>query len=67
MVEKWEDYILPNHLPFSRIEEEFLAGTRVMLALEEISSHYLKKGFQKVSRKFLEELTSTVLSTVAAR
>ena len=59
--------MLPNHLSFTAIEEEhFLVGTRVHAALEKMTSQYLKKEFRSSARRFLEEFTSTVLSTVAA-
>ena len=44
-----------------------LAGSRIGSALEKVRSVYLRKEFRKDARKFLEELTSTVLSTVTAR
>ena len=68
VVERWESYILPNHSSFTAIEEEhFLVGTRVHAALEEMTIQYLKKEFRSSARRFLEEFTSTVLPTVAAR
>ena len=63
---RWESYMLPNHSPFPAIEEEhFLVGTRVHAALENMASQYLKKEFRSGAHRFLEESTSTVLSTVA--
>ena len=60
--------MLPNHSSFTAIEEEhFLVGTRVHSALEKMTSQFLNKEFRSSARLFLEELTSTVLSTVAAR
>ena len=60
--------MLPNHSSFTAIEEEhFLVTTRVHAALEKMTSQYLKKEFRNSARRFLEEFTSTVLSTVAAR
>ena len=60
--------MLPNHSSFTAIEEEhFLVGTRVHAALEKMTSQYLKKEFRSSARRFLEEFTSTVLSTIAAR
>ena len=54
--------------PSPAIEEEhFLVGTRVHAALEKMTSQYLKKEFRSSARRFLEEYTSTVSSTVAAR
>ena len=68
VVEKWESYMLPNHSSFTAIEDQhFLVGTRVHAALEKMSSQYLKKEFRSSARRFLEDFTSTVLSTVAAR
>ena len=60
--------MLPNHSSFTAIEEEhFLVGTRVHAALEKMTSPYLKKEVRSSARRFLEEFTSSVLSTVAAR
>ena len=68
VVEKWESYMLPNHSSFTAIEDQhFLVGTRVHATLERMTSQYLKKEFRSSARRFLEEFTSTVLSTVAAR
>ena len=68
LVEQWDDYVLPNHSKFVPIADgEFLAGTRVLAALNKIGSSYLKREFQRDARRFLEEFTSSVLSTVAAR
>ena len=41
--------------------------TRVLAALNKIGTSYLKKYFQRDARRFLEEFTTSVLSTVAAR
>ena len=60
--------MLPNHSNFAPIADgEFLAGTRVLAALNKIGSSYLKREFQRDARRFLEEFTTSVLSTVAAR
>ena len=60
--------MLPNHSSFAAIEEEdFVVGTRGHAALEKLTSQYLRKKFKGSSRRFLEDFTSTVLSTVAAR
>ena len=68
VIEKWESYMLPNHSSFAAIgKEHFLVGTRVHAALEKMRSQQLKKEFRSSARRFLEEFTSTVLSTVAAR
>ena len=60
--------MLPSHSSFTAIDEEhFLVGTRVHAALEKMTSQYLEKEFRSSARRFLEDFTSTVLSTVAAR
>ena len=60
--------MLPNHSSFTAVEEDqFLVETRVHAALEKMTSHYFKREFRSSARRFLEEITSTVLSTVAAR
>ena len=68
LVEQCDDYVLPNHSKFATIADgEFLAGTRVLAALNKIGSKYLKREFQRDARRFSEEFTTSVLSTVAAR
>ena len=68
LVEQWVEYVLPNHSKFPPIPDgEFLAGTRVLAALNKIGSSYLRREFQRDARRFLEEFTTSVLSTVAAR
>ena len=68
LVEKWEDYMLPNHSSFAATDEEhFLVGTRIHAALEKMSSPYLLKEFRTSARRFLDEFCCTILSTVAAR
>ena len=68
LVEKWEEYITPNHSRFAAIKEDrFLAGTRVLSALEKVGSSYLRKEFRRDCRNFLEDFVNCVLSTVAAR
>ena len=58
----------PNYSKFAAIEEaRFLAGTRVLSALEKVGNCYLKKEFRRDCRKFLEDFVNCVLSTVAAR
>ena len=67
LVEQWDDYVLPNHSKFAPIADgELLAGTRALEARNKIGSSYLKRGFQRDARRFLEEFTTSVLSTVAA-
>ena len=67
-VEQWDDYVLPNQSKFPPIADgEFLAGTRVLAALNKIDSSFLKREFQPDARSFLEDFTISVLSTVAAR
>ena len=68
VIEKWEVYMLPNHSCFGAIpEEHFLEGTRLLSSLEKINSSFLRKEFRRNCRRFLEDLVSTILSTVAAR
>ena len=68
LVEKWADYMLPNHSSFAGIDEEhFLVGTRIHADLEKISSSYLKREFRSNARRFLDDFCSTILSTVTAR
>ena len=68
VIEKWEAYMLPNHSCFGSIaEEHFLEGTRLLASLEKINSSFLRKEFCRDCRRFLEDLASTILSTVAAR
>ena len=68
VIEKWEAYMLPNQLCFGAISEEhFLEGTRLLASLEKTNSSFLRKEFRRDCRPFLEDLVSTILSTVAAR
>ena len=68
IVERLENYLLPNHSLFAPIEEgNFLVGTRVHAALVKMTSYHLKNEFRNSSHRFFEEFTSTVLSTFAAR
>ena len=68
LVEQWDEYVLANHSKFPAVAEgEFLSRTQVLAALNKIGSSYLKKEFQGDARRFLEEFTTPVLSTVAAR
>ena len=46
LVEQWDDYVLPNHSKFPpNADGEFLAGTRVLAALNKIGSFYLQREF----------------------
>ena len=68
LVEKWEEYVVPSHSRFTAIDEkDFLAGTRVMAALDKVGSPYLQKEFRRDARRFLEDFVNCVLSTVASR
>ena len=68
LVEQWDDYVLPNHSKVPPIADgEFLAGTRLLAALNKIGSSYLQREFQHDARRLLEEFSTSVLSTVAAR
>ena len=67
-VEQRQEYIVPNHSRFPAIDDKnFLVGTRVMVALGKVGSHYLQKEFRHDARRFLEVFVNCVLSTVAAR
>ena len=46
--------------------QNVLVGTRVMVALGKVGSHYLQTEFRLESRRFLEDFVICVLSTVAA-
>ena len=60
--------MLPNHSCFGAIAEEyFLEGTRLLASLEKINSSFLRNEFHNDCRRFLDDLVSTILSTVAAR
>ena len=60
--------MLPNHSCFAATSEEhFWEGTRLLASLEKINSSFLRKEFRRDCRRFLEDLVSTILSTVAAR
>ena len=68
LVEQWDDYVLPNHSKLAPIADgEILAGTRALAAVNKIGRSYLKREFQRDVRRFLEEFTTSELSTVAAR
>ena len=65
--EKWEAYMLPNHSCCGTIaEEHFLEVTRLLSSLEKINSSFLRKVFRRDCSRFLEDLMSTILSTVVA-
>ena len=68
LVEQWEKYMVPNHSRFPAIDDKnFLVGTRVMVELDKVGSHYLQKKFPRDARRFVEDFANCVLSTVAAR
>ena len=68
IVKQWEEYLVPNHSRFPATDEKgFLAGTRVMVALEIVGKHYLRREFRRDALRFLEEFVNCVLSTVASR
>ena len=68
LVDQWDEYVLPNHSKFPQISDgEFLAGTRVLAVLNKTGSSYLNREFQRDAPRILEEFTTSVLSTVAAR
>ena len=54
LVEQWDDYVLPNHSKSPPIADgEFLAGTRMLAALNKIGSSFLQQEFQRDARRFL--------------
>ena len=60
--------MLANHTKNPPIADaEFQVGTRVLAAVNKIGIAYLKKEFQRDARRFLEDFTNSVLSTVASR
>ena len=60
--------MLPNHSSVAAIEDDhFLVETREHATLEKMTSYFLKKEFRSTASPFLEDFTSNVLSTVAAR
>ena len=60
--------MLPNHSCFGAIaEEHFLEVTHFLASPEKINSSFLHKELLRDCRRFLEDLVSTILSTVAAR
>ena len=60
--------MLLNHSGFGAIaEERFLEATRLQSFLEKINCSFLRKEFCRDFRSFLEDLVSTILSTVATR
>ena len=68
VIGKWEAYKLPNNSCFGAFaEEHFLEGTRLLASLEKINSRFFRKEFHSDCRRFLEDLVSTTLSTIAAR
>ena len=67
LVEPSDQYVLANDSKLPTIaDEQFLLGIRVLVALNKVVSSYLKKKFRREAWQFLEELTNSVLPTVAA-
>ena len=67
LAEQWGDFLVANHSKFPAIANgEFLSGTLILGALNKIGWSCLEKEFQGDARRFLEEFTTSVLSTVAA-
>ena len=68
LAEPWEEYVVPNHSLFPAIDDKhFLAGTRVIAALDKVGSLCLRTEFSRDACRFLEEFVNCVLSTVASR
>ena len=60
--------MLPNHTSFPAIEEEnFLLGSRLLVSLSKLKSPHYEAEFKRDCRKYLENLITVILSTVAAR
>ena len=60
--------MLPIHSCFgANAEEHFLEGTRLLASLGKINSRFFRKEFRGDCRRFLEDLVSTIFSTVAMR
>ena len=60
--------MFPNHSCFGAIaEKHFLEGTRLLSSLEKINSSSVQKEFRRDCRRFIEDLVSTIFSTVATR
>ena len=59
---------VPNHSLFAANDEkDFLSGTRVIAALDQIGSQHLWTEFRRDARRFLEEFVNCLLSTIASR
>ena len=68
LVDQWEEYVVPQHSGFAAVDDkDFLAGTRVMAALDKVDRHYLRTEFRRDARRFLERCVNCVLSPVASR
>ena len=67
VIQKGEPYMLPRHSCFGAIKEKhLLEGTRLLSSLEKLNSSFLRKNFRKECRRFLQDLVSTIFSTVGA-
>ena len=68
LVERWDEYVIPKYSRFPAIDaKHFLAGTRVMSALDKVGNQYLRTEFRRDARPFPEEFVNCVLSTVVLR
>ena len=68
LVEQWEEYFEPNRSLSPAIDEkDFLSGTGVMAALDNVGSHYLRTEFHRDVRRFVEEFVNCILLTVDSR
>ena len=60
--------MLTSHSAFAPIKKQhFLVGTRVHAAWQKKTSPSLKTEYRTSARRFLEQFSSTVLSTAASR
>ena len=68
VIEKWAACLLPNLSCLGAIEKEhFLNETRLLSPLKKTNSSFVQKKFRKNCQRFLEDLVSTIMSTVAGQ
>ena len=68
VIEKLEAYMLPNQSCFGAIaEEHLLERTRLLTSFEKINSSFLQKEFRRDCRRILEDVVSSIISSVVAR
>ena len=68
LVEQRKEYNVPNHSRFPAIVgKDFPSGTRVMTALDNSGSHYLRTEFRCGGPHSVEQIVNCALSTVVSR